>query len=55
MMGIRSLETDDLKLHSFWWHHSPKKGTWGGEERRKWVQILICLVDWVQNVNYVGD
>lgn len=25
------------------------------EDRKKWAQVLNCSVDWIQNINYVGD
>ena len=61
MMGIRSVGIDDLK-----WHLLSslclgdtilQEGRHEVEERRmrKWIQVLICLVDWVQDISYIGD
>ena len=61
MMGIRSVGIDDLKWHllsSLCLGDSLlQERRYGVEERRmrKWIQVLICLVDWVQDVNYIGD
>lgn len=58
-MEIKSLEIGDLKIHSLctfsFGDTTPQEKRHGVEERRKRVQVFICLVGWVQNINYVGD
>ena len=60
MTGIRSVGIDDLKLHllptlCFGDTILQERRHRVEERRRKWVQVLICFVDWVQNVNYIGE
>lgn len=59
MTGIRSVGIDDLKLHLLptlcFGDIILQERRHRVEERRKWIQVLICFVDWVQNVNYIGD